>query len=323
MRDDEYFALTEGAGIVDFSARSRLEATGDDRKSFLHKLSTNEVNGLPAGGGCEAFFLDARGHVLGHGFLISSGQSIIIETVGGQNESLLKHLDRYLIREKVELHDRTSEWAELLVAGPRSLEVLNRLTNQVQLPMAPLTCIETAMAGQAALVVYTQMIRPGGYLVLLRDGDSRQTVINALCDQQAMLCGQDAFDAVRIEAGFPFYGQDITDKNLPQEVGRDALAISFRKGCYLGQETVARIDALGHVNKILVKLRFESATAPPAGTELIADEVAVGQVTSAAFSPSKKAAIGLGYVRRGSHEPGTKLASSVGPVMVDGAGGRP
>lgn len=317
MLDDEYFALTQGAGIVDFTHRSRLEATGDDRRSFMHKLTTNDVNGLTDGSGCEAFFLDARGHVLGHAFLISTGQSIVVETVSGQNEVLLKHLDRYLIREKVELYDRTRDWAELLVAGARSAEVLNRLASS-ELPGASLSSVEMEVAGQPALVVRVQMTESGGYLVFLRDGARRQEVIEAVCKQGAVLCGEEAFTAARIEAGFPFYGLDITDKNLPQEVARDECAISFRKGCYLGQETVARIDALGHVNKTLVRLTFEGNEVPPAGTDLIAGEVDVGQVTSAAFSPGKKAAVALGYVRRGSNEPGTKLASAYGPAVVEG-----
>lgn len=318
MLDDEYFALTEGAGIVDMSERSRLEATGDDRRSFLHKLSTNDVNGLTDGGGCEAYFLDARGHVLGHAFLISTRQSVVIETVSGRNEALLAHLDRYLIREKVELRDRTPDWAELLVAGARSQEVLTTLAAG-ELPTSPLASAEMELAGQPALLVRVELTRPGGYLLLLRDRAATQSVIERLRQGGAVSCGQEAFDAARIEAGFPLYGSDISDKNLPQEVARDDLAISFRKGCYLGQETVARIDALGHVNKTLVRLRFEGEAVPPAGTELIAGEVDVGQVTSAAYSPGAKRAVALAYVRRGSNEPGTRLASAFGPAVVERA----
>lgn len=315
MFDQEYFALTQAAGVVDFSGRGRLEATGDDRKSFLHKLSTNDVQGLAADAGCEAFFLDARGHVLGHAFLISTGQSLVMETVHGANEILLKHLDRYLIREKVELHDRTNEWAELLLAGAQSHELLARLANG-EPPGARLNSAEMVVAGQPALVTRVEMTRPGGYLLFLRDGGRRREVIDALRAQGAVLCAEAAFTAARVEAGFPMYGQDITDSNLPQEVARDDLAVSFRKGCYLGQETVARIDALGHVNKTLVRLRFDASEPPPPGTELIAGEVDVGRVTSAAFSPLEKAVVALGYVRRGSNEPGSKLASACGPALV-------
>ncbi len=129
-------------------------------------------------------------------------------------------------------------------------------------------------------------------------------------------CRPAAFDAARIEWGFPLYGVDITDKNLPQEVARDALAISFVKGCYLGQETVARIDALGHVNKLLVGVRFHGATVPSPDTELSAAGQTVGHVTSATYSPRLSAPLALAYVRRGSNEPGTKLSSALGDAAV-------
>jgi folate-binding protein YgfZ len=120
----------------------------------------------------------------------------------------------------------------------------------------------------------------------------------------------------RLEAGFPWYGQDISEENLAPEVGRDPQAISYVKGCYLGQETIARIDALGHVNRMLVGVGFETADAPSPGTELFCDGKGVGRVTSAAFSPKLQAALALAYVRRGHHEPGSQLSSAIGRVGV-------
>ena len=124
------------------------------------------------------------------------------------------------------------------------------------------------------------------------------------------------FDAARIAAGMPCYGLDITDKTLPQEVARDARAISFTKGCYIGQETVARLDALGHVNKTLTRVRFTGRDVPPAGSELTLDGKPVGTITSAAYWPPFDTAIALAYLRRGANTPGTKLTSAVGPAEV-------
>jgi folate-binding protein YgfZ len=118
-----------------------------------------------------------------------------------------------------------------------------------------------------------------------------------------------AWHARRIEWGWPLYGVDITDKNLAQEVARDRWAISFVKGCYLGQETVARIDALGHVNRNLVGVRFEGSEAPAAGAELTREGKVAGQVTSACYSPRLAAPLALAYVRRESNAPGVALAA--------------
>jgi folate-binding protein YgfZ len=121
---------------------------------------------------------------------------------------------------------------------------------------------------------------------------------------------------VRIEYGMPLYGRDITLENLPQEVNRNAQAISFTKGCYLGQETVARIDALGHVNRLLVVVKFAGERIPSPGDELQIEGKPVGQVTSAAFSPRVSKPLALAYVRTASAAPGTRLASPVGDAEV-------
>jgi tRNA-modifying protein YgfZ len=315
---DDYRTLTERTGMVDFAERTRLEVTGPDRASFLHNLSTNDVKRLSAGEGCEAFFLDARGHVLAHVFLICRGESIVIEGVAGQGEPLLKHLNRYLIREKVELHDRTNDWGEVLVAGAESPAVLAKMV-QGALPTGRLANVESELAGQRATIVRVDFTQPGGYLVLLDSREAQCKVTEALESHGAVACGRAALEAARIEAAFPSFGQDITEKNLPQEVDRDAQAISFNKGCYLGQETVARIDALGHVNKTLVRVRFEGDRVPSPGTELMAGDLPAGQITSAVLSPKFGLPLALAYIRRGSNVPGTALTSVLGPaVVIDG-----
>lgn len=312
--NEQYEALTAGVGVVDFAARTRIEVTGDDRASFLHNLSTNDVKGLSPGSGCEAFLLNARGHVLAHVFILCRPESLVVETVAGQSEFLLNHLNRYLIREKVELHDRTADWGELLVAGNQTAEVLKDILTG-DLPAERLQNAELTVAGASVIAARVQMTPAPGYLLLASAGMTT-SVRESLLSHGAMLCEQDAFDAARIEAGFPLYGIDISDDNLPQEIARDALAISFKKGCYLGQETVARIDALGHVNKTLVRLRCEGSEVPTPGTELRAAEQVVGEVTSAAFSPRAGAALALGYIRRGHTAPGTTLQCPVGQCGV-------
>src|SRR5262249_25960038 len=141
--------------------------------------------------------------------------------------------------------------------------------------------------------------------------------VSALLEAEgATACARLAVDMARLEAGFPEFGRDISPDNLCQEVNRTALAISFTKGCYLGQETIARIDSLGHVNKLLVGLSFAGETVPEAGAEIFADGKAVGDVTSAAMSPRLGAPLALGYVRSAHAAAGTRLDSALGPVTV-------
>src|ERR1700761_8211360 len=116
----EYTALTDGAGIVDFSNRTQIELTGADRAKFLHNLCTNTVRDLPVGKGCEAFLLNVKGHIVSHVFVFICPNSIVLETVPDQAERLIAHLDRYLIREDVQLADRSQEWSEIYLAGPQA-----------------------------------------------------------------------------------------------------------------------------------------------------------------------------------------------------------
>ena len=132
----------------------------------------------------------------------------------------------------------------------------------------------------------------------------------------AVECGCEAVNASRIEMGVPVYGQDVTIDNLPQEIARDQYAISFTKGCYLGQETVARIDALGHVNRRLLGLRFCGETVPPPGATITVEGKPIAQVTSSCFSPRLDAPLALAFVRRGNDKPGTKILTDFGDAEV-------
>jgi folate-binding protein YgfZ len=311
-----YRGLVESVGVVDLTGRTQLELTGDDRASFLHNFCTNAVRDLPAGRGAEAFVLDAKGHVIGHVLAFCAPHSIILDTTPGQGERLSQHLDRYIIREKVEIRDRTAEWGELLVAGPQAAALLESLALNV--PQERLAHGESALAGRTVFLRRVDFVGPDSWLLACRREDV-EPALSALANAGAVRAGAEGFEAARIEAGTPLYGHDITDQNLPQEVNRDAQAISFTKGCYLGQETVARIDALGHVNRVLVGVRFAGPEVPPTGTELRAADAArpaIGSVTSGVYSPRLQSALALAYIRRGHTSAGTKLASESAPAEV-------
>jgi folate-binding protein YgfZ len=307
----DYRALTEAAGFADISDRSCFELTGDDRAKFLHNLCSNDILRLTPGQGCEAFLLNAKGKVVGHIFVYCSGNSLILDSSPGQGEKIVAHLDRYIIREKVELRDLRQRMTQLLVAGPQTAEILGGLGCPA--PQERLGHGQGAIAGMPVFLRRSGLAGDGSF-TLVGLAEHKDSLVQALLDAGARECGPAACAAARIEAGVPLYGADITDDNLPQEVDRNQHAISFTKGCYLGQETVARIDALGHVNRKLVGLNFSSPEATRC--ELKAGDVVVGSVTSAAFSPRLGAAIGLGYVRQGHNQPGARLACWQGEAEV-------
>jgi folate-binding protein YgfZ len=311
-----YRALIEAVGVVDMTGRTQLELSGDDRATFLHNFCTNNIRNLPVGSGAEAFILDAKGHCLGHVYVFCGPASIILDTAPGQAEKLTQHLDRYILRDDVEIHDRTSTRGQLLVAGPQAKALMESLALSV--PHERMAHGESTLMSRSAYLRRMDLVGPDTWLLACRREDT-DTILSALANAGAVRGGPEAFEMARIEAGTPLYGRDITEKNLPQEVNRDQFAISFTKGCYLGQETVARIDALGHVNKVLVGVRFSTPDVPAAGEDLksvdngdSSDASTVGAVTSAVFSPRLQTALALAYLRRGHSSAGTKVNSSVG-----------
>jgi folate-binding protein YgfZ len=285
--DREYQALKTGRAVVELTGWSSISVTGAGRQRFLNNFCTNDVNRLVPGACCEAFFTNVKGKVVGHGVVHCRDAEMVFVGVPDQASRLVEHLDRYVIREDVTLRDTTEERCYLLVVG------------------------DTAGENLCETIPWNLICRSDSKIY---EVDSRELsdVVRSLTAKEFAVVGQGAFDAARIAAGMPFYGVDLNEENLPQEVGRDRDAINFTKGCYLGQETVARIDALGHVNQRLVGLRFIASDVPAAGTEVTRDGRIVGSVTSAAFSPELDAPLALAMVRREANSPGTRLESAIG-----------
>lgn len=310
----DYAALAEEVGIVPLGPQSQVELRGSDRATFLNRMCTNKIDSLSPGQGCEAFLTNPKGRVVAYVFVWAGPESLVLHSAAGQAEKILTHLDYFLIREKVELHDRSQAWTEWLVAGPRSEQLLGSIFH-IELPQEYLSHADAELAGSPVSVRRLQWDEPPMFL-LSSNTEAAQGIAQRLCDAGARRCDQRAAEALRIESGWPEYGRDISEENFPQEVARDDWAISYNKGCYVGQETVARIASRGHVNRLLVGLRFETTDAVPAGTEVTAGGQSVGNVTSAIFSPRLGSALALGYVRRGHDQPGNRLESSAGPVEV-------
>jgi folate-binding protein YgfZ len=212
------------------------------------------------------------------------------------------------------MRDLSDEWGQVWLLGPRAQAALHRLIEKNLEPNpAPLAHIRATIGGAAVAVRRAGWGR--GYWIVCKRTDLG-AMAQALAAHAVRNCSREPLEALRIENGFPDFGRDIGDKNLPQEVDRNDRAISFKKGCYLGQETVARIDALGHVNRLLRRVRFFGDRVPEAGTELAVGAKVVGAVTSATFSPAYNAPLALAYVRRESAQPNQRLQSAAGDAEV-------
>ncbi len=294
----QYHALSSGCGFVELANWSTITLAGDDRASFLHNMCTNDINGMAVGDCCEAFCTDVKGKIVGHVLVTSCADRLVLLAVPDQADTLISHLDRYIIREDVQLADATADydWFAALPGDTRTTW------------------------GDREGIPYVSSNADGiraASLIGVATAD-RQRTRDSLIEHGIEQCSAAAWELLRIEDRFPLFGTDFDTSNLPQEVNRDDHAISFTKGCYLGQETIARIDALGHVNQKLVALQFAGDTVPPPGTELRRDDKVVGRVTSSCRSPKYDAPLATAMIRRGANDEGTELQSELGPATVIG-----
>lgn len=318
----DYEALVAGAGLVDFSNRSLIAVIGRDRATFLHNFCTNEVRSLAVGDGREAFVLNAQGKTIGHVHVFVDPERIVVETSPLQAAKLIAHFDRYIIREDVSLSDLADQRVELFLSGGRAAHVLGAVFRG-ELPAERLASRIGEIDDTQVFVRRSYLVGDSSYWIECDFAD-RQRVAEALLAAGAvMVTSREAFEAARIESGSPIFGQDISDQNLPQELARDNLAISFVKGCYLGQETVARIDALGHVNRSLRGVAFDkrsvndsgdNAYVPP-GTQLLAAMTPIGVVTSVCYSPKLNQTLALAFVKRGFDTVGSEVSASLATAL--------
>jgi folate-binding protein YgfZ len=321
--EQQYDALRSGCGLVELAGWSSVTISGRDRQTFLHNFCTNDVKRLVPGTSCEAFVTDVRGKTIGHVLITCRDDELVLVGTPGQAPGLVAHFDRYVIREDVVLRDTTSELAYIAVGGNATLDTLARLDSNMHDGGSfahRSDNFDATLAGVAVRVIAWHWLGKCknsrlACLLEMASGNTRE-LTQAITAAGAVACDEAAFTAMRIEAGLPVFGVDFDDRNLPQEIGRDERAISLTKGCYLGQETVARIDALGHVNQQLVGVQFSDPRVPSAGTELSFSGKKVGQVRSATLSPQLGSPLALAMIRREWTAPGSRLESPVGACQV-------
>lgn len=270
-----------------------LVASGGDAVRFVDNFTTAAVSALACGGGSEAFFTDARGQVLALATILRTETGLLVVTPPGLAVTLRDHLEHYHIREAVELRDASADTTVFLVAGPQAAAAVARLSGS-EPPGDTLAHRAVELGGVAARIVRVAGQGAAGYWILT-DATATAAVTRLLAD--ALPRADDAeLESLRLEDRYPA-AADIPSKTLPQELGRDARAISFTKGCYLGQETVARLDALGHVNRRLVLLAIDAPEPPAVPATVTLDGAEVGLLTSAARSPLTGGPVGLGLVQ--------------------------
>ncbi len=302
--DSDYRAMTEASGVLDRSDRGKLALTGADAKSFLQGQVSNDVESLTAGSGCYAAFLTPKGKMLGDLRILDTGDELLLDTERSALQGLFNMIRRFSIGYAVELHKRTLERGLVSLIGPGAIAV----AGAESLPETEHAHEPLDVAGVAARVIRTDV----GVDLLCESGDT-EALLAALAAAGVVTVSPEAAECLRIEHGRPRYGVDLDDSVIPQEAGLNARAVSFTKGCYVGQETVARLHYRGKPNR---HLRGLALSAPAqSGDEIESEGRAVGRVASTAVSP-RFGPIALALVRREA-PPGSTVGVGGGGITAE------
>lgn len=309
----EHAALRAAAGVIDLGCRSRLCLTGADRARFLHGQVTNNVKDLKAGQGCYAALVTAKGKLQSDLNVYCLADELLLDFEPGLSAGVTERFEKFIIADDVQVVDVAPHYGLLSVQGPKAAEVVARLGLGLSVPEEPLhfTKVVDATLGEVYCVNHARglaagcdLFVPTGALAAVAD-----KLIAAAKEVGGRACGWQALELVRIEAGIPRFGVDMDETNLAPEAGIEARAISYSKGCYIGQEVIARIRTYGQVAKALrgLILPDDLRDLPARGAKLFSGGKEVGVLTSAIASPAFQRNIALGYVRREHHEPGAAL----------------
>lgn len=308
--DAEHRALRQAAGLLDRSWVGRLELTGADRHRFLNGLVTCEVQELPPGSGAYGFATSVKGRILADLAVVALADRLWLELPPGGDAAFGEHLGKYKVADRVEIAPLAGT-VPLTVAGPRAAEVL-AAAGGLELPGEPWAHVRGELAGAEAVIVRQGNLGAEAFTLWIEVGEAAGVVERLLAAGRTaglVPVGVRAAEIVRAEAGIPRFGRDFGADHFPQETGLEE-AVSYTKGCYLGQEVVARIHYRGGVNRSLCGLALADLPGgelPRPGTPLRVEGREAGALTTAVHSPALDAAIGLAILPHRAATPGAVL----------------
>lgn len=312
----EVKATRECTGMRDISHWGRVLISGADHLDFLHRMTTNHFQTLADRAGIEAAFTENRGRILDLGTFYRRNEQTLAVLSPGAIDEILSWLDRYIFAEEISFEEIAGQTAMFELFGPRAGEMVQEVFATDISAIQPHHLLETPLPDALWIARLDRFGHPG----LRATGDLQEIAViwEKLLEMGTRPVGEEAWDILRIEEGLPVRGRELTDEHNPWEAGLDR-TIHMDKGCYIGQEVIARLEAYDKVKQHLVGLRWDEGSLPPSGTELKAERKTAGQITSAVFSPLLKHNIALGYVRRAHCAPGTILEfiSDTGPQAVE------
>jgi glycine cleavage system T protein len=313
----EYQAVRQAVGLADLSHRGKFRVTGDDRVKWLQSLISNDVLPLQPGQGCYSSFLTHKGKMLGYFRVYLLPDSLWIEDVGEVGDATFQALKKFLLYGvKAKMENCAESWGLLLVSGPKACATVSAAFGVEMSDLKPVNAITAKIGGHTSFVLRTEETGENDLEILLpADALSMawERLMEAGATYDIKAVGSQAREALRIEAGLPKAGPDLNEEIVPPEANLEGKAFSLNKGCYPGQEVVARMDTYGNVRRKLVGLVLKDSIVPLHGAKLFSGDREVGWVSSAAHTPLLKTPIALAFPLREFSTSGTNLT-----IEIDG-----
>lgn len=309
--EKEYGAVHGECGALDLSQPGKLKVVGRDRVRYLHNMLSNDIKALKPGTGCYAALLTRQGQIQSDLHVYAFAEELLLECPVAGSQAVLENLNRSIVGDIVTIENLTDTLCILSLQGPLSQ---GKMETTVESPLAGMAPLEhrTVERGSGRWVV-VRRDRTGcdGYDLWLPREDAPGVWSQWVGADRIRAVGHTALNWLRTEAGIPWYGIDMTDRNLPMEMGLDG-AVSMTKGCYRGQEIVARVTHRGHLDRKLAGVAVESQAIPAAGAEVLSDNAKIGTVTSAILSPRLGRPLALCILKTAYLKPGTRVEVACG-----------
>ena len=314
----EYRAVRESVGIADLSHRGKLRVSGEDRVTWLQSVISNDLLPLKPGQGRYSSLLTHKGKMLTYFRCYMQTDAVMLEDVGDIGDQTYSTLRKFLLYgTKAKMENCRESWGLLLVSGPKAAAVVKEAFGTDVEGVKPVNFVQAVIGGQPALIIRAEETGERDYEVFIpADGlvEAWERLLEAGRAHAITPVGSQALESLRMEAGIPKAGPDLNEEIVPPEANLEGKAFSLSKGCYPGQEVVARMDTYGSVRRHLVGLVVTGPTAPPKGAKLFSGTREVGWVSSATLSPELKAPIAFGFPLRDFSAAGTALS-----IEADGA----
>ncbi|TLY21860.1 MAG: aminomethyl transferase family protein [Nitrospirae bacterium] len=312
----EHLAVRRGVGIADLSQRGKIRVTGDDRTKWLQSVISNDILPLAQGQGTYSSLLTHKGKMLTYFRVYQLGEALMLEDVGEIGDVTYAALRKFLLfGTKAKMESLIESYGHLLISGPKAVDLLSAATGLEIGGLKPLEFLAHESDGRPALLIRTEETGEKDFELLIPAGSCLVEVWNRIWAAGEAIglqaFGAHALESLRVEAGLPKAGPDLNENIVPPEANLEGKAFSLTKGCYPGQEVVARMDTYGSVRRRLVGLVLEGNSVPPPGSKLFSGDREVGWITSAVHSPSLAKVIAFGFPLRDFTPVGTPLTVEI------------